>query len=193
MDELYTQPQPPVRQSISSITKEIILFCLLALPIVIVVRMFIAQPFLVNGQSMSPTFESGQYLIIDQLSYHFNEPQRGDVVVFRYPNDTSKFFIKRIIGLPGETVKITDSHVTITNTENPQGFNLDEPYIHFTRTDSVESTLETDEYFVLGDNRFASSDSRVWGPLKKEYIVGRAYLRLLPFDQIGLLPGSVSK
>ncbi len=169
--------------------KELIGFIALTAIIVLPIRFFIAQPFIVNGSSMSPTFETGQYLIVDQLSYKFNEPVRGDVIIFRYPGNPKIFYIKRIIGLPGETIKINGTVVTITNNENPSGLNLVEPFIAFPLESFLEKKLADNEYFVLGDNRAGSSDSRVWGPLKKDLIVGKAFVRLWPFNRISYLPG----
>lgn len=171
---------------------EIIRFSVIALIVVIPIRIFIAQPFIVSGASMDPTFANGQYLIVDQLSYRFEVPERGDVIIFRYPRDTSKFFIKRIIALPGETIKIDGNDITIINPEHPDGFELNEFYVKTMRPDTVlETDLLDGQYFVMGDNRDFSSDSRVWGVLPEDHIVGRAYLRLLPADEIGLLPGKV--
>jgi signal peptidase I len=170
---------------------EIIRFSIIALLIVVPIRMFIAQPFIVSGASMADTFHTGEYLIVDQLTYHFNQPSRGDVVIFRYPRDPSKFFIKRIIGLPGDTIIIEDAKVTIINEENPQGMTLDEPYIRSMRpANRLEETLGDREYFVMGDNRDESSDSRMWGVLQEERIIGRAFLRLFPFDTVSVMPGA---
>ena len=139
---------------------------------------------------MDNTFETGQYLIVDQVSYKLHEPNRGDVIVFRYPKDPSKFFIKRVIGLPGDTVKIDGSTVTIKNEANPDGFVLDEPYIKNMRNVSdMTEELGDREYFVMGDNRDQSSDSRVWGVLQEERIIGRAYVRLFPPNTFDYLPG----
>jgi signal peptidase I len=169
---------------------EILKFTLIALVIVIPIRVFIAQPFIVQGASMEPTFHTGEYLIIDQLSYRFEKPQHGDVIVFRYPKDPSKFFIKRVIGLPGDTVNIAGDVVTITNAEHPEGITLDEPYILTMRPDTVlTEKLGESEYFVMGDNRDASSDSRVWGVLRENFIIGRALVRLLPPQVLSLFPG----
>lgn len=173
--------------------RDTVKFVLIILLIVIPVRVFIAQPFIVNGASMDPTFKHGDYLIVDQISYRFNEPERGDVIVFRYPNDTKQFFIKRVIGLPGETIKITDSSVIIYNESYPQGLTLDEPYIKNETTHqngSIETkNLKVSEYFVLGDNRLRSSDSRSWGTLKRNLIIGRPLIRLLPPSSLSLFPG----
>ncbi len=168
---------------------ELVRFALIAIIIVIPIRIFIAQPFIVSGSSMVPTFENGQYLIVDEISYRLNNPQRDDVVVFRYPNDTTKFFIKRIIGLPNETVDIKGTTVTITNSEHPGGFTLSEPYIQNTADSNTHLELKSDEYFVMGDNRPASSDSRYWGPVSRKLLIGKVFLRLLPVNKIGVLPG----
>lgn len=168
---------------------EIVEFALIALLIVIPVRMFIAQPFIVSGASMEDTFHSGEYLIIDQASYYFEDPSRGDVIVFRYPQDPSKFFIKRVIGIPGDTIDIQGDAVTITTNEG-QTISLSEPYVKsMAENTSLTETLGEREYFVMGDNRDASSDSRVWGVLQKDKIVGRAFLRLFPFTEMEVLPG----
>ena len=168
---------------------DLIKFAVIALIIVIPIRLFIAQPFVVSGESMFSTFHDGEYLIVDELSYHLNTPHRGDVIIFRYPLDKKRFFIKRIIGLPNEEILINNGEIIIMNKENPDGFKLDEPYINekFDTTDSFKTG--NDEYFVLGDNRNRSSDSRVWGLLPGKLIIGRAYLRLLPFNEISYLPG----
>lgn len=169
---------------------ELAKFAIIAVLIVIPIRIFVAQPFIVSGSSMVPTFENGQYLIVDELSYHLGSPKRDDVVVFRYPNDTTKFFIKRIIGLPGETVDIKNGTVTITNAEHPDGLTLNEPYIDGKQTGGVtHMVLNNDQYFVMGDNRPASSDSRYWGPVPRNLLIGRVLLRLLPVGNIGFMPG----
>ncbi|MBL1434319.1 signal peptidase I [Candidatus Wolfebacteria bacterium] len=170
--------------------REILVFLFLATLIVIPFRLFIAQPFVVQGASMEPTYMDSEYLIIDQLTYKFNEPKRGDVITFRYPKDPSVFFIKRIVGLPGETVVVDDETVTIT-TPGVGTIQLVEPYAKFDGPlfGRQSLTLGVDEYYVLGDNRPRSADSRVWGVLPKENIMGRAFLRLLPITNIDYLPG----
>ena len=172
------------------VLREVGIFLLLAVLIVIPFRLFVAQPFVVQGASMEPTYINGEYLIIDQLTYKFSEPKRGDVITFRYPEDPSVFFIKRIVGLPGETVVVEDETVTVT-TPGVGTVQLVEPYAKFDGPlfGRQSLTLGSDEYFVLGDNRPRSADSRVWGALPKENILGRAYLRLLPLNTIGYLPG----
>jgi signal peptidase I len=177
---------------------EVLKFFVLALIIVAPIRFFVAQPFIVQGKSMDPTFETGQYLIVDELTYRFEKPQRGDVIVLRYPKDTDKYFIKRIIGLPGETLTISEGQVSII-TKQKETIVLDEPYVTFAKTDIADNETivladhkesdANDEYFVMGDNRAASLDSRVWGTLPERLIVGRAYVRLFPFNTIDYLPG----
>ncbi len=172
---------------------ELVRFAAIALLIVVPIRLFIIEPFVVSGSSMFPTFKNGDYLIIDKISYELGDPHRDDIVVFRYPNDPSKFFIKRIIGLPGETVDITGSTVTITNGIHKQGFTLTEPYVENTSNNTTHLELQGDEYFVMGDNRNASSDSRYWGPVKRKLLVGRALLRLLPVTTLDVFPGSYAQ
>lgn len=169
---------------------EIVRFALIALIIVLPIRWFVAQPFIVSGASMENTFHGGEYLIVDQISYYFEDPQRGEVVVFRYPRDPSKFFIKRVIGVPGDTVNIEGNIITITNEDHPEGFVISEPYVfEMTPNTNIEETLRENEYYVMGDNRNASSDSRVWGILSRDKIVGRAFLRLFPISKLGVFPG----
>lgn len=179
----------PKRFRISPFFAEVLRFAAIAIFIVLPIRLYIAQPFIVSGSSMDPTFANGEYLIVDEVSYRFDTPSRGDVVVFRFPQDTSKFFIKRIIGLPGETVFVEDKRVRVVNDENPEGFTLDESYLSRATESNIRITLADDEYFVMGDNRPASSDSRVWGPLKEDLIIGRALVRLLPVGKFDLFPG----
>lgn len=170
---------------------EIFRFSLIAILIVVPIRLFIAQPFIVSGASMEDTFHSGEYLIVDQVTYKFEEPARGDVIIFRYPRDPSKFFIKRVIGLPGDTVVIEDGVVTITNEANPNGMILGEDYAEvMPPAAKFVETVGDREYFVMGDNRDESSDSRAWGVLQEERIIGRAWLRLFPPQEVDYLPGA---
>ena len=171
---------------------ELVKFAIIAVIIVFPIRMFIAQPFIVSGSSMVDTFHDKDYLIVDELSYRFEAPKRGDVIVFRYPNDPSKFFIKRIIGLPGETVSVKGDVVTIKNDAHPEGFTLTENYSEKNSENAptiTDKKITDGDYFVMGDNRPASSDSRYWGLLPKKNITGRVFLRLFPFTDIGVLPG----
>lgn len=170
--------QPEVKET--SFWKELVKLAVIAVVVVIPFRLFIAQPFVVDGASMDPTFETGQYLIVDELTYHFRGPERGSVLIFKYPNDPSKYFVKRVIGLPGETVRLEGGKVTIVNGANPEGFSLEEPYVRFEKDDTDTYTLNEGEYFVMGDNRAGSADSRLWGPVPEQNIVGRPILRLWP-------------
>jgi len=142
---------------------------------------------------MEPNYSNGQYLVIDEISYRFNEPKRGEVVVLKYPQDRSQYFIKRIIGLPGEQIKIDNGRVTIYNNEYPEGFVLDETYLPnqgltFPHSVSLVGgkkilTLKANEYFTMGDNRLASSDSRDWGVLNRSDIIGKVFIRVLPLNE----------
>lgn len=182
-------PMEPIKTKMQSFW-ELVRFAAIALIIVIPIRLFIAEPFIVSGSSMVPTFENGDYLIIDKISYGLGDIKRYDVVVFKYPNDPSKFFIKRIIGLPNEIVDIKGNDVTITNAEHKDGFKLDQPFVKNVANNDTHFELKSDEYFVMGDNRNASSDSRVWGAVKRNLLTGRAFLRLLPINKIDVLPGN---
>lgn len=163
---------------------EMVRVAIISLAIILPVRYFLIQPFYVKGASMEPNFYDHEYLVIDEISYRFNSPERGDIVVFKYPKDPSQYFIKRVIGLPGDKVKIQDNSVFINGTK------LNETYL----PEGIETvlplrgygdvTLAADEYFLLGDNRTQSLDSRVFGPVKREYIVGRTWLRGWPFSRI---------
>jgi signal peptidase I len=190
MEPLTSIPAQPSKTS--TFLKELVSYALFALIIVLPIRLWIAQPFVVNGSSMDTTFANGEYLVVDELSYKFNEPQRGDVLIFKYPQDTSKYFIKRLIGLPGETVVVKNDSVTVINKEHPQGIQLTEPYTHSRTFGNVTTTMGPNEYFVMGDNRLVSSDSRYWGILPKSDIIGRPIVRLLPFTRMSYLPGEVA-
>ena len=183
-------------------------YVLLALGLALFIRFFIAAPYVVSGASMEYTFDNWDYLITDRLSYDFASPERGDVIVFCLPNtgecslvkrlankewQAPRTLIKRVIGLPGETVSVQGSEVRITNTAHPDGFVLNEPYLspeNLGGPSGIEVTLGDNEYFVLGDNRRVSSDSRVWGILPKEDIIGQVLVRLFPLSKIGIIPGN---
>src|SRR3989344_5359124 len=169
-------------------------YTVVALGLALFIRFFVAAPYVVSGASMEPNFEDWHYLIVDRVSYDFGEPTRGDVIVFDLPQEKSRALIKRIIGLPGDTVVLLGSAPTITiiNDEHPDGMTLDEPYLdeqNLGGASNIRVTLSADEYFVLGDNRKVSEDSRLWGILPRNDIVGRVFLRLYPLTGIGILPG----
>jgi len=163
----------------------------MALAAVLLIRSFIAQPFIVRGASMEPSFMNYEYLIIDELSYLLRPPKRGEPIIFRYPRDTRQFFIKRIIGLPNERVRIADGRVSIIIDAASEGVLLDQPYLdppnRPTHPD-MEVALGPDQYFVMGDNRDASFDSRTWGAVERRFLIGRALFRAWPFPRFGLIP-----
>ena len=161
----------------------------ISLAIVLPIRFFVAQPFIVNGASMEPTFHDGEYLIVDELSYFLRSPKRGEVIVFRYPKDPSQFFIKRIIGLPGETIIVENGTVAIQNEAYPNGAVLEETYLPLLLETAPNGRTElgAGEYFVLGDNRRQRSDSRQWGILDDSFLVGRTLLRLWPVADVGVV------
>ena len=168
-----------------SFSWEIIKTITLAFIIIFPIRYFIFQPFYVKGASMEPNFETGHYLIVDELTYRFSDPERGEVIVFKYPHDPKQRFIKRIIGLPGEVVEVREGQVFIY--WDDEVITLTEDYLTpglFTPGD-LKITLEEDEYFVLGDNRLASFDSRKWGVLPRKNIIGRTLFRAWPFNLWG--------
>ena len=177
------------KESFSSLASYIVI----AVGIALFIRFLVAAPYVVAGASMEPTFYDWNYLIIDKLVYDIVPPQRGDVIVFTLPQDSSRSLIKRVIGLPGEKIRIAGATVTIINVEHPKGFVLSEPYVapeNASKGDRIEVTLGPDQYFVLGDNRHVSADSRIWGTLPKKDISGRVDVRLYPIDMIGMLPGA---
>lgn len=177
------------RPSFLRIVGEFLRLVLVAAAIALPIRYFVAQPFIVRGESMEPNFHEREYLVIDELTYFVREPERGEVVVFRYPLDRREYFIKRIIGLPNETVEIKSDGVFVTNAGHPQGFKLDEPYLplKLETRGNVRFSLGSNEYVVLGDNRTFSSDSRSWGALDRKFITGRALLRAWPLNRLGLV------
>lgn len=184
--------QSSTGRSFGAFLLEVTKVVVVALAIIIPVKQFLFQPFSVKGASMEPNFHDNEYLIVNEIGYRFSEPERGDVVVLRYPRDPSQYFIKRIVGLPGETVKITRGVVTIHNPEHPEGFILNEDaYLPkgTTTSSGADATLGDDEYYVLGDNRNSSLDSRSasLGPVKGSAIIGEAWLRLWPVSRVSVL------
>jgi len=177
-------------KSFFSYVLELIKVVAISLAIIIPVRYYLIQPFYVKGASMEPNFYDKEYLIIDEISYRFQEPQRGDIVVFRYPRDPEEYFIKRVIGLPGERVRIKDGAVYVYNQTSPDGIRLEERYLPAgTATYGLNeelTVLGAGQYYVLGDNRNASKDSRSFGPVEKKFLTGRVLFRGWPFDRAGV-------
>lgn len=167
---------------------EVFEIAIIAILTVVIVRNFLLQPFLVNGASMEPTFSSGDYLLVDELTYRLRVPERGEVIVFRYPGDESVYYIKRIIGLPGERVELGKEGIFIFNSEQPDGFRLDETYMpgEMSSYEAKEFPLSKTQYFVMGDNRTHSFDSRNWGPVKTDEVIGLVRLRLWPVPKISV-------
>lgn len=165
---------------ILEITKVVVI----SLAIIIPIRYFLIQPFYVKGASMEPNFHDHQYLIINEITYRFDEPKRGDIIVFRYPKDPRQYFIKRVIGLPGEKVQVKEGKVYIFNDEYKNGVAINESmYLDTSITvGNKEVELGEDEYFVMGDNRSASLDSRSFGAVPERLIVGKVWLRGFPFN-----------
>jgi signal peptidase I len=167
---------------------EIAKVAIISAVIIIPIRYFLIQPFFVKGASMEPNFHDREYLIIDELSYRFTPPTRGQVIVFRYPRNPQEYFIKRIIGLPGEEVQVKDGKVLIFNASHPEGLALEEKYlptnfVTYTQ-DEAKVIVGPDEYYVLGDNRGASKDSRYFGPVNKSFITGKVLFRGWPFNEV---------
>lgn len=207
MEENNSQPiRDPRYYGIGEFILEIIKVFVLALVIIIPIRVFLFQPFFVQGASMEPNFENSEYLIVNELGYKetdikigsqnifdvkpFKEISRQTVIVFRYPKNPSQYFIKRVIGLPGEKLEIKDGKVIIYNSENPNGFVLDESaYLsNFVKTNgNGVYVLKNNEYFVMGDNRMFSSDSRSWGPIQKSDVIGKVLFRAWPVNKAGIL------
>jgi len=174
-----------MRKFLSSLL-EVLEIAVVAVVAVYIVRTFLVQPFLVSGTSMYPNFSNGDYVLVDELTYRFRAPERGEVVVFHDPEDLSVYFIKRIIGLPGEKISISNNTITVYNKQNPQGFALDESYLPAGTDTSGDKTvtLSSNTYLMLGDNRPFSYDSRSWGPLPAKDIVGLVRVRLWPVNDI---------
>lgn len=178
---------------------EMVKVLLLVFLVIIPIHTFLFQPFFVQGPSMEPNFKDGEYLVVGEFGYKqtsvgfggydlftvrpFRELGRGDVVVFHPPQSDEQYYIKRVVGLPGETVEVRDGHVTIFNRDYPQGRMLDElSYLSssvFTKG-GEKIVLDDDEYFVLGDNRELSQDSRYFGPVKKDHVTGKVLVRAWP-------------
>lgn len=182
IEENKDKPESPAKKTLVAFldfAKTTTVVVLLALAI----RLFIVQPFIVEGQSMQPTFENSDYLITEKVSYTLRAPQRGEIVIFHPPDNSSVNYIKRIVGLPGDRVEIKDGSIYINSQK------IDEPYLtsnEQTKTvaKDLDIKLKEDEYFVLGDNRNHSRDSREIGPVPKQNIVSKIWVRLLPLNSV---------
>lgn len=192
MDEDYLSPSTAPKPSLASHLIEFIQTLVIFAAIASAIYLFVAQPHKVSGASMDPNFKHGDYILTDKISYRFWEPIRGDVVVFKNPKDTSQDFIKRIIGIPGDLVEVGDGHIFLNSRQ------LNEPFLKsgvttksgFFLKENEEIIVPQNHYIVLGDNRPNSSDSREWGFIAKNEIIGRVILRYWPQDTIGLFPAA---
>lgn len=168
-------------------TWELLKVTIISLAIILPVRYYLIQPFYVRGASMEPNFHNHEYLIVDQISYRFRQPERGEVIVFRYPRNPQEYFIKRVVALPNESLEIINGDVFIYNDLNPDGVLINEPYLEEKYLSNYNTdtkiVLDSNEYFVLGDNRSSSMDSRSFGPLNQQFITGRVLLRGLPVNR----------
>lgn len=153
-------------------------------------RYFLIQPFIIDGDSMQPNFSDKEYLLVDKITYKFTSPKRGDVVILRPPNRPDAFYIKRIIGLPNEKIVMEGKKIVIYNEKNEDGAELIEPYaLNQTKsTTKIIQVLQKDQYFVLGDNRDNSTDSREFGPVPRKDIAGRAFFAVFPLSKFGFIP-----
>lgn len=176
----------PKLASAASVIWEIVKVVAISLLIVLPIRYFLVQPFYVKGSSMEPNFHDYEYLIIDELTYRFNEPQRGQVVVMRDPLDHSKYFIKRIVGLPGDTVLVEDGDVYINGDVLDETAYLASTVDTFASNEHAEVTLSDHQYYVMGDNRPASFDSRRFGAIDQSEFVGRVWVRAWPFTKFAI-------
>jgi signal peptidase I len=176
---------------------------------------FIVKPFLVDGPSMLPTFQTGDYLLVERIKSRFGEIKRDDILVFDIPENeytnqyeyhtcyikfeekcywqSKRYLIKRVIGLPGEKVSIINGSTTIFNKENPNGILLKNDYVLYPSSKDAEIILKENEYFVMGDNRANSSDSRFFGAVPKENIIGTAFVRIFPLKNFGFSLGKTSE
>lgn len=200
-EPIVTGPESEEYLSLGALFLEMVKVIALAIVIIIPIRVFLFQPFFVQGASMEPNFHDGQYLIINEFGYkhtdipgvgavkQFRELERQEPIVFRYPKNPDQFYIKRIIGLPGESVAIKNGTVYIYNTIHPDGYALDESaYLdkNIKTSDMPKLKLQDNEYFVMGDNRSFSYDSRAFGPIHKKDLIGRVFLRAWPLSTITL-------
>ncbi len=187
LDTMWHRKFGPVVGSVAVFVLEVVQIVIISAAIIIPIRYFLVQPFYVKGASMEPNFYDKEYLIIDELTFRMREPERGEIVVFRYPREPGQYFIKRIVGMPGETIEISGGAVVVYNDDHPNGQILDEKtYLGSALSQGKKKvTLGADEYFVMGDNRDESLDSRSFGPVNRSAIIGRVWVRGLPLSRAG--------
>jgi signal peptidase I len=193
----FSVSDPKILDNTSQKPKEswldLLKFTIVTLAILLPIRFYVIQPFVVSGPSMDPQFKDGDYLIVDEISHRVVNPKRGEIIIFKKPEE-KKFIIKRVIGLPGETVELNGTEVKIINSEHKDGLVLSQNFVEFPKSENPKTyKLGDDEFFVLGDNRPVSLDSRWWGALKSNEIVGRPLFRLFPFNKVSVFPGDESQ
>lgn len=191
----YLQPMKNLLRTIGSIMVDFTETAVIGLSLFLIVYLFLVQPHQVNGQSMVPNFQNGEYLLTDKVSYRFRDPERGEVIVFHAPasancpEGTGCDFIKRVIGLPGDTIELRDNSIYLNGEQLPESY-IPSDFVTeagmFTRDRQV--VLQSNEYFVVGDNRSHSSDSRAWGPVPLGNIVGKAFFVYWPPEVFGVIP-----
>jgi signal peptidase I len=161
---------------------EVVVIAGIAVFAVVLCRQYVFNPYGISGSSMSPNFHDGDYVFVDEMSYRLRDAKRGEVIVFHGPASHGEDLLKRIIGLPGERILISDNTVKVFNSENPDGLILNESYLdaNAVTNGAADVTLKENQYFVMGDNRSVSFDSRSWGPLDANLIVGKVALRIWP-------------
>ncbi len=193
-DYLAFDPNPPKKQvsfkdHVIDFFQTLVVFAAIGTAI----YWLVAQPHKVSGSSMFPNFKNGDYIITDKISYRLSDPKRGDIVVFKNPKDETQDFIKRILGVPGDRLKVQSGKIFLN------GVQLDEPYLNNIVTnpgsflrEGEEKTVEAGHYITIGDNRPASSDSREWGQITREEIIGKVFFRYWPATEVGLYPAAYS-
>jgi len=187
--ELAKEEEMSIWKQIGLFIYETVRLIVIVFLAVLIIRTFIVQPFFVVGDSMKPNLLNGDYLLVDEISYRFRAPARGDIIVFRFPQNPAENYIKRIVALPGERIEIAEGKVKIFNSKHPEGIELEEDYlVEGTSTEgSVNKQLGSDEYFVMGDNRRSSSDSRSWGILPRKNIIGRTFVVIFPWEDFKIV------
>lgn len=183
MEQLGDKKNDQSRYKGKSAVMELFESVAIAILLAVVIRFFILQPFVIPSGSMEPNLQIGDRIMVSKLSYVFSEPKRGDVIVFKYPPDPKRNFVKRAIGIPGETITIRDSQLYVDNIPTPEDYLP--PGLQFADYKPVE--VPAGEYFMLGDNRNNSDDSRMWGMVPEKNIIGKAVFIYWPLDRISLL------
>jgi len=181
-------------ESLKDFVFEMIKVLIVSLIIIVPIRAYVVQPFYVDGASMEPNFYDGEYLIVDEISYRFKEPERGDIVIFHPPDNPKVYYIKRIIGLPSEVVDIKNGEIKVYEADSVEPLVIDESkYLSEDQSlrPSYHVKLSETEYYLLGDNRRSSLDSRRLGAIGESYIKGRVVLRAFPFDKFTVIKSPI--